>query len=299
MHTFTRRHFLAHTGRCGVAALAAQALPGLVHATPLGGPIGIQLYAVKDSLAADPAATLQRVKSIGFGEVETAGFAGLPVEAFRRLLDASGLACPSTHLDLRPSHLEEAFAEAHALGAHYAASSSLRALLSGAHSGGMTLDEAHRTAELANRIAEQARNAGLQYVYHNHNIEFADQGGTIGYDVLLAETDPALVQFEIDCGWMVVGGRNPVDYFRRFPHRFPMIHVKDFLPTARSRRAPGAAPEHPGAELGHGIIDYRPIFAAAEQAGLKHYFIEQEGPFTRMSELEAARVAYQYLRRIP
>jgi sugar phosphate isomerase/epimerase len=299
MHTFTRRRFLAQTGRCGVAALAAQALPGVVHATPLGGPVGIQLYTVKDSLAADTAATLRRVKRIGFGEVETAGFAGLAVEAFRRLLDANGLKCPSAHLEFQPSNLEPAFGEAHTLGAQYAVSSSLRALLPGAYSGGMTLEEAHHTAELANHIGGHARRAGLQYVYHNHNFEFADQGGAIGYDVLLAETDSGLVQFEIDCGWMVVGGRNPLDYFRRYPHRFPMIHVKDFLPTPRSNRVAGAAPQYSGAELGHGMIDYRPIFAAAEKAGLKHYFFEQEGPFTRMSELEAARRAYEYLRRIP
>jgi sugar phosphate isomerase/epimerase len=299
MRTFTRRHFLAHCGRCGVAALAAQALPGLVQATPLGGPIGIQLYAVKDSLAADPAATLRRLKEIGFGEVETAGFAGLSAQAFRRLLDENGLGCPSAHLQFHPGDLEHAFGEAQALGARYAVSPSLRALLRGVHGGGMTLEEAHRTAELANSIAAQARSAGLQYVYHNHDFEFADQGGIIGYDVLLAETDPAVVQFEIDCGWMVVGGRDPRDYFRRYPHRFPMIHVKDFLPTPRAGGGPSVAPEHPGAELGHGMIDYRPIFAAAEKAGLKHYFVEQEGPFTRMSELEAARQAYAYLGRIP
>jgi sugar phosphate isomerase/epimerase len=299
MRSFTRRHFLANCGRCGVAALAAQAHPGVVHATPLGGPIGIQLYAVKDSLAADPAATLRRLKKIGFGEVETAGVAGLSAKALRRLLDESGLECPSAHLEFHRGDLEHAFGEAHALGAHYAASGSLRALLRGAHGDGMTLEEAHRTAELANGIAGQARRAGLQYVYHNHDFEFADQGGIIGYDVLLAQTDPALVQFEIDCGWMVVGGRNPRDYFRRYPHRFPMIHVKDFLPTPRASGAPGVVPEHAGAELGHGMIDYRPIFAAAEKAGLKHYFVEQEGPFTRMSELEAARQAYHYLERIP
>jgi sugar phosphate isomerase/epimerase len=296
MVTSSRRRFLEQSARLCSAALLAPAFPGVVSAMPRGGPAGIQLYAVKDSLAADPAATLRRVREIGFGEVETAGLAGLAARDFRRLLDDNGLVAPSAHLDL--SDPGAAFAQAHALGAHYAASGSLRALLPGTHPGGMSLEEAHRTAELANRLAGQARAAGLQYVYHNHNFEFATQDGTIGYDVLLAETDPALVQFEIDCGWMTLGGRNPVDYFERFPGRFPMIHVKDFLPAPRAA-AQAATPEHPGAELGHGMIDYRPIFAAAEKAGLKHYFAEQEGPFTRMSQLEAARQAFAYLRRIP
>ena len=100
------------------------------------------------------------------------------------------------------------------------------------------------------------------------------------------------MQFEIDCGWMTLGGRDPRDYFARYPGRFPLIHVKDFLPTAM----PGG--EHPGAELGHGMIDYRPIFTAAEKAGLRHYFAEQEGPFTRMSPLDAARQAYAYLHKL-
>jgi len=289
MVTCSRRRFLSQTTTVGAAALIAPLLPGVARSLPLAGHAGIQLYAVKDSLAADPAATLRRIRTIGFSEVETAGFAGLTASGFRRLLDDSGLLAPSAHLDFGdPS---AAFEQAHAIGAHYAASGSLRSLIPGAHEGGMTLEEAHRTAELANRLGAQARSAGLEYVYHNHNFEFASQGGSIGYDVLLAETDPALVQFEIDCGWMVIGGRDPRDYFARFPHRFPMIHVKDFLPG-------GAGPEHPGAELGHGMIDYRPIFAAAEKAGLRHYFAEQEGPFTRMSQLEAARQAFDYLRRI-
>ncbi|HEV2229894.1 MAG TPA: sugar phosphate isomerase/epimerase [Steroidobacteraceae bacterium] len=304
MSATTRRAFLECAGRCGLAALATQAVPGALRATPLGGPVGIQLYAVKDSLQADPAATLKALRAIGYGEVEAAGFAGLSARRFRTLLDEAGLGAPSAHLGFEPDRLGAAFDDAHALGARYAASGSLRALVTpdlpaGATAAGMTLEEAKRTAELANHIGEQARRVGLQYVYHNHDFEFADQGdGAIGYDLLLGETDPRLVKFEIDCGWMTLGGRDPRAYFARYPHRFPMIHVKDFLPEPAAPR-PADAPAHPGAELGHGMIDYRPILAAAEKAGLKHYFAEQEGPFTRMSELDAARQACQYLRSLP
>jgi sugar phosphate isomerase/epimerase len=289
----TRRCFLARTAQCGAAALLAYGPARLLRATPLGGPVGIQLYAVKDELQAHPATTLRSIRQIGFGEVETAGFAALSAQQFRGLLDDAGLKCPSAHLQFDPGNLGAAFEQAHALGVHYATSGSLRELVSSGGAGradGMSLEEARSTAELANRIGEQARSAGLQYVYHNHDFEFAEQGGgESSYDLLLRETDAGLVQFEIDCGWMVVGGRDPRDYFERYPGRFPMIHVKDFPPTA----AHGAA--HPGIELGHGMIDYAPIFAAAEKAGLKHYFAEQEGPFSRMSQLEAARQAYQYL----
>jgi len=296
----TRRGFLTRTAGCGIAAILGDGLAARLRAAPLGGPVGIQLYAVKDELQAHAAATLRIIKEIGFGEVETAGFALLSAQQFRGLLDDTGLRCPSAHLQFDAGNLGAAFDQAHALGARYATSGSLRAALASVSAasttslpaGGMSLDEARRTAELANRIGEQAQLASLQYVYHNHDFEFAEQdGGAVGYDLLLRETDPGLVQFEIDCGWMVVGGRDPRDYFARYPGRFPMIHVKDFLPAAHGS-------SHAGAELGHGMIDYAPIFAAAKKAGLRHYFAEQEGPFTRMSQIEAARQAYDYLRNI-
>jgi len=297
----TRRSFLARSAGWSVAAILACGPAGRLRATPLGGPVGIQLYAVKDELLAHPAATLRTIREIGFGAVETAGFGALSARQFRGLLDDAGLECPSAHLQFDTANLGAAFEQAHALGARYATSGSLHEALAAAGGGqrtspparGMSLDEARRTAELANRIGEQARRAELQYVYHNHDFEFAEQpGGAIGYDLLLNETDPGLVQYEIDCGWMVVGGRDPRDYFARYPGRFPMIHVKDFLPAALHGGA------HAGAELGHGMIDYGPIFAAAEKAGLRHYFAEQEGPFTRMSQIEAARQAYDYLRKL-
>ena len=94
---------------------------------------------------------------------------------------------------------------------------------------------------------------------------------------------------------MIFAGHNPIDYFKKYPNRFPMIHVKDFLPPRDKGANAGSDSEHPGAELGHGIIDYKPIFAVAEKAGLQHYFAEQEGPFVRMSQLQAAQQAYAYL----
>src|SRR6266513_3191512 len=272
MTSCTRRRFLSQTGRYA-AALIANGLPQAIRATPLGKPVGIQLYTVKEEIGRDPAGTLKQLRRIGFGEVETAGFGQLSAGQFRRLLDDAGLACPSAHLQFDTAKLDSAFADAHALGAKYAASGSLRALATdpgspaGVPQTGMSADEAKRTAELANRIGEQAVRAGLQYVYHNHDFEFvAERGASVGYDLLLRETDPRLVQFEIDCGWMIFAGRDPVDYFGKYPNRFPMIHVKDFLRDSEPAGAKLGAMH--GAELGHGVVDYGPIFAAAEKAGL-------------------------------
>src|SRR5881275_1809337 len=124
----TRRRFLSQTGRHAAAVLIANGLPRAIRATPLGKPVGIQLYTVKDEMGRDPAATLRQLRRIGFGEVETAGFGQLSAGQFRRLLDDAGLTCPSAHLRFDMSNLDSAFADAHALGAKYAASGSLRSL---------------------------------------------------------------------------------------------------------------------------------------------------------------------------
>jgi sugar phosphate isomerase/epimerase len=301
MRSLSRREFLLEVGALATT-LAVGGFARRAYATPMGRPAGIQLYAVGSALQENPAATLKSIKDIGYGEVETAGFAKLSAKEFRKLLDDAGLKCPSGHLQFDLAHLGPTFEDAHTLGMHYVASGGLRGSLTPPITGpmsGMTLDEAKRTAELANQIGEKAKQAGLQYAYHNHNIEFADHGGVVGYDILLRDTHPDLVKFEIDCGWMVLGNRNPVDYFKKYPNRFPMIHVKDFLPPPDQGEAVGRSTEnHAGAELGRGMIDYRPIFAAAEKAGLQHYFVEQEGPFVRMSQLQAAQQAYAYLSAI-
>ena len=298
MTALSRRQFLNRSRVLATAALGARWLTRAAQANPAGRPAGIQLYSVRSSIEEHPAATLKAIKNIGFAEVETAGFGKLPAKQFRKLIVDAGLVCPSAHLQFDAANLGPTFEDAHALGVHYVTSGGLRASLHPSVTAGgaaMTLEEAKRTADLANRIGAMARQTGLQYAYHNHNGEFADQGGSIGFDVLLRETDPELVKFEIDCGWMIVGGRNPVDYFKTYPNRFPMIHVKDFLPQRTRAAVDGKPPQYPGAELGHGIIDYGPIFAAANKAGLQHYFAEQEGPFVRMSQLDAARQAYTYL----
>jgi sugar phosphate isomerase/epimerase len=302
MTTRSRRQILVKSARLAAAAFASPWLARLAHSDPLGLPIGIQLYAVKEAMKADAAGTLRKLRHIGFGQVETAGFGKLSAVQFRGLLDDAGLACPSAHLPFDPADLGPAFEDAHALGARYATSGSLHSIAAPAGAAiktarpRMSHDEAKRIADLANRIGEAAKRAGLQYAYHNHDAEFADLGnGATAYDVLLRETDPELVKFEIDCGWMIFAGHNPIYYFERYPHRFPMIHVKDFLRAKPADGDAGNAGDMNGAELGHGVVDYRPIFAAAAKAGLRHHFVEQEGPFSRMEPLEAARVDYEYL----
>ena len=298
----SRRRFLTKSTQLSAAALASTWLPRRAFSNPLGRPVGIQLYTVNVAMREDPAGTLRKLRDIGFGEVEAAGFGKLSARQFRQLLDDAGLACPSAHLQFDINNLDRTFEDAHALGAAYATTGSLPPPARDSKSApasskrSMSLDEAKHTAEFVNRVGAAAKRAGLQYIYHNHDFEFADLGGgAIGYDVLLRETDPDLVKFEIDCGWMIFAGHDPIEYFRKHPRRFPMIHVKDFLPAHDKSAAAGGAAEMLGAELGRGVVDYKPIFAAAKKAGLQHYFVEQEGPFSRMDPLQAVRVDYDYL----
>jgi sugar phosphate isomerase/epimerase len=301
MTEFSRRMFLAR----GAAATAVAALP-LSHpqwilADPLGKPPGIQLYTVAAQLNADVPGTLQALHGIGYTIVETAGFANLPAKDFRKALNDAGIRCPSSHLHFTTADPGPLFEDAITVGARYAISSVL--LPPGATAAtradfakvlsSLTLDDFKKTAALANSLGAKAKQAGLQYAYHNHNFEFKDQGnGQTGYDLLLKETDPELVKFELDCGWMITAGRNPVDYFKRYPTRYRLLHIKDFTANSKTTTDLTGADRPTGTELGRGHIDYRPIFAAAKNAGIEYYFSEQEPPIVAMTALEAAKVNY-------
>ena len=302
----TRRQFLESAGKLAIAA-AATSLPRYAYASPMGLPPGIQLYAVRTALQTDPAGTLKKLFDIGYREVETAGFAGKTATQFRALLDAAGLRCPSAHLALSSPDLEPLFADAHALGAQYATSSSLLRTPAPtatkqpgdrpAKRAPMQLEDFKRFAQQMNEIGRKAKAGGLQYAYHNHNIEFSKlPDGSYGYDLLLRETDPELVKFEADCGWFAAAGVDPIGYLAKYPGRYRMLHVKDFRPMT-SPSISLDAPERPlGTELGQGFVKYESIFAAARKAGIQHAFAEQEGPYER-SELESAQVGYNFLKK--
>ena len=114
---------------------------------------------------------------------------------------------------------------------------------------------------------------GMKMLIHNHTEEFRVKQGVVVYDELLRLTDPAKVTMEMDCGWVVVGGKDPADYLTRYPTRISMLHVKDFKLQAAQASESGAPPS---AELGRGSIDYRRIFQAAKKGNIQHAFVEQE-----------------------
>jgi sugar phosphate isomerase/epimerase len=149
-----------------------------------------------------------------------------------------------------------------------------------------TLDDWRWIAGELNRIGEKVKSAGMTLGVHNHVPEFAVIDGVLVYGELLRLTDPKLVAFEMDCGWVYAAGHNPVDYLSKTPERFPLMHVKDMIP--------GANGQLHSTEMGRGQIDYAPILRAA--TGLKQYFIEQEE--FDIDPMQALRIDAEYLRNL-
>lgn len=296
----SRRRFVAIAG----AGAAATAVSRSAWSAPSTVPTGIQLYTVKEDLEQDPAGTLKKIAQIGYTEVETAGLPKISAAQFRTLISDAGLRVPSAHLNFGTQDTAKLLEDAVALGVAYVVSSVLLAQPP-AHAdangflqalGALTADSYKESAAMANTIAQKCKAAGFQYAYHNHNFEFRDLGGgQTGYDILLRETDPSLVKFEADCGWMRAAGVDPVAFLTHSPDRFVMLHIKDFKDLTKPVTSL-AGPDRPTpTELGRGSVDLRSIVEAGRKAGIQHMFVEQEPPFKEMPALAAAKVDYATL----
>ena len=299
MATQTRRSFL----QTATASLAGAALlrGGRADASPLGLPLGLQLYSVREQLAKDYEGTLKQVASLGFKEVEAAGFYGHTPQQVQSSMQQAGLHCVSAHYsydDLNP-RLAETIAFNHQLGSHYIICAfpgfkdpaRVQGKSFAERVQSFTLDDYRWNAEQFNRIGAEVKKAGMQFGYHNHTMEFHRQQGVVPFDEMIRLTDPALVTFEMDAGWVTVGGGDPAAYLRRYPTRISMMHIKDFKHT--DKPASVSAPP-PSAELGTGTVDFRSIFAAANQPDIKHLFVEQEE--FDMPWLDALRIDADYMK---
>jgi len=286
-----RREFLKRAS-WGLGALALWQ-HGQIAADPYGMPIGLQLYTVRDHLEKNLEGTFKRVAEIGYRVVELGGtfdFYGRKPTELKRMLNDAGLQPLSTHFTERQlkTDLEKHIADSKECGITYVGLASLDA------QDRKSLEAIKRDADWFNQVGESVTRAGCHFFYHGHNFDFATIDGVVEYDELIRRTDPKLANFELDCFWCVRAGKDPVDYFNRFPGRFPQLHIKDlkpgFPPTTQSD-------EHPAfTEVGQGVIDWPKIFKAARKGGLKHYYVEQD-QWDRDS-LESARISYQYLHQL-
>jgi sugar phosphate isomerase/epimerase len=302
MNDISRRNFLK-TASASAAVAAACIDASWLMANPLGLPLGLQLYSVRDLLPKDYEGTLKQLSAIGYREVEAAGFFGHSASDVKKAMEQAGLHCVSAHysyVDLMPK-LDEVIQFGKNLGLGYIicaapglpASSHATTADGKVNRDAMTLDDWRWNTEQFNKIGERVNAGGIKFGYHNHTAECRALNGVVIYDELLRLTDPTKVTMEMDCGWMIVGGKNPVDYLTRYPTRISMLHVKDF----KLGSAPGSDAEPPpSAELGRGSIDYRPIYKAAEKAHITHAFIEQEQ--YDMPAIEALKIDADYMKAL-
>jgi sugar phosphate isomerase/epimerase len=311
IHSLSRRQIL----QCMTALTGAAMLPTYLRSLPLAErPLGLQLYTLGDEVAKDLTGTLQAVAAIGYREVELPSFYGRPAKELRAALDSAGLACPSVHVPASPfapgmislaDDPAKLAAEVHALGARYVvmplfllAESALHAPKPGegflatltAAATAMTADEWKRTAAFLNEKGREMKRLGLQLAYHNHNPEFLPlPDGANGFELLVKNTDPKLVAFELDVGWVAAGGADPVKVLSSHPGRIQLLHLKD-LKTTTAHIPFKMNPS----DVGAGIIDWPRLLHAARTAKIDHYFVEQEPPFER-PRIESSRIAFQYL----
>ncbi len=234
--------------------------------------VGLQLYTLRNQISKDVRGVISKVADIGFREVETYGYSpkdgfwGLTIKEFKALLKSHGLKSPSGHYNFEPylgtdsmDSLKSNIEAAQGIGQKYLTVPYLSEPLR------KNLDSYKFLAAKLNQAAILARKAGLQLVYHNHDFEFKDFNGTTGYDILLRETDPSDLKFELDIYWTVKAGKDPIALFEQNPGRYVMWHVKDMDKADKSYT-----------EVGSGTIDYKEIFAKARLSGMKHFFVEQD-----------------------
>jgi sugar phosphate isomerase/epimerase len=265
MNLFSRRSFLkASSALAAGTCVGADRLMG----APVREPIGLQLYSVRNQLPKDFDGTLEKLGAAGYREVEAAGYFDKTAADFGNALQKAGLKCVSTHHQLTQlkTQFDQLIEYGQALGLEYIICSWAGVHRDPTRTGELNLDDWRYVADQFNEIGQKVKRAGMTFGYHNHFIEFGKENGIVYFDELLKRTDPKFVEFEMDCGWVVVGGHNPVEYLSKFPERFPMLHVKDMIK--------GADGKWRNVVMGKGTIDYKPILRAA--TGLKHYFIEQE-----------------------
>jgi sugar phosphate isomerase/epimerase len=289
-----RRKFITQTGFLSAAAILP--VTGFTSFAQPKFKMGLQLFTIRQDMAKDPIATLKAARAMGYEDVETYGFDviketyyGYKSSAFKKILDDQQLTASSGHYDFAPfldktddelkRFVEQCIKGAHAVGMKYITwpwiSPEQR-----------TMDRFSLMSKKLNLIGQQVNAAGLGFAYHNHDFEFTDHDGRIGYDIILNETDPALVKLQMDLYWVMHSSKlSPREWVKKQPGRYVMWHIKDMDKITRDYT-----------ELGNGSIDYTAILPDPKQAGLEFYYIEQGGNFAH-SPMKSIADSADYLKK--
>jgi sugar phosphate isomerase/epimerase len=276
----TRRTFLQMTG-LAAGSLLLPAMGDAANKKKFKN-VGVQLYSVRTEMLANAAGTLQQLAKLGYKELESArsekgNYYGLSPKEFKKISNDLGMKVRSGHVHIDKDWQRSIDAAAET-GQDYLVCSSMP-------TNGQTVANYSKVAEMFTRAAEDCKKANLTFAYHNHDYEFEKVNGKVLYDILLDNTDPALVKMELDLGWVVVTGNDPKDYFTRYPGRFPLWHLKDM----------DVAKKH-STEFGKGQLDIKGMLGMAKASGMKYFFVEQEEYSS--TAMESLKHDIDYLKRI-
>lgn len=257
----SRRDFLKASG---AFALGAVLLPDLAKAANRKSvnDVGLQLYTVRNDMLKDNVGTLKKIASIGYKEIESAGsqkgsYYGLKPSEMKKVCSDLGMTLRSGHVHY-DKNWQQTVDDAAESGQEYL-------IVSVMPTNGQTVDNYKSVAEVFNKAAEVAKKSNITFGYHNHDSEFDKDNGKVLYDVLLENTHPDLVKMEMDIGWVIVTGNDPLAYFAKYPGRFPLWHLKDMDLKAKH-----------SVEFGKGALDVKKMFENKKKAGMKYFFVEQE-----------------------
>jgi sugar phosphate isomerase/epimerase len=277
-------------------------------------PLGLQLYTVGAQARKDLNGTLAKVAAAGYQTVELAGLYGNSPQVMRKAADAVGLQYTSIHLQPKSANGEPGFdqppevlaAAMQVLGVEdvvlpmFLMPAHLPKPAPGGFAGYMdqigpliTADDWKATADFLNQQGAALQKVALRLSYHNHNLEFRPIGDTYGLEILLKATDPKLVHFEMDVGWVAAGGADPIKILEQYKGRFRMMHVKDLLATTKTNYAMQQDP----AEVGNGMLPWKKILKVAYDTGVRKFFVEQEPPF-KGDPLDSVAISAKYLSTI-
>jgi len=284
-----RRQFIQQSAALSLGGLlTAKSFSSLLH-TPLNQPAGLQLFTLFGVLDKDVPGGIKKIAEVGYKEIESAfsmkgGFYGMSAKDFASLLKDNGLSWKSHHVLGAPFKMPAgAKPPAGADGKPITIppmknlKENMQELVDGVAEGGVnylvcaniplnTADEIKEAVDILGKTGEACKKAEITLAYHNHEAEFKNIDGQVPYNVLLTQLKPDILSMELDLGWASHSGNDPVELFKKYPGRFPLWHVKDI--DKQSGKP---------VELGAGFIDFKRIFDNASTAGMRHFFIEQDG----------------------
>ncbi len=272
----------------GALLLRITDLPTL--AATFKGPVGLQLYSLRDDFAKDVPGTLQKVRELGFQYVELAGTYNLTPADFKKQLVANSLKAIAGHFPYERFQKDPdgVARDAKALGLKYAGIAWIP------HEGAFTEKTCREAITVFNKSGRALARQGIQFFYHQHGYEFVTSGRGTLMDLMISQTSPIFVTFEMDVFWVKFAGQDPVKLLDKYGRRWELLHLKDMKRDLKTGDLSGQTDVTNDVALGMGQMDLPAILRAARKAGVKWYFIEDESP-------EAAKqlpVSLQYLKEV-